>query len=102
MERRMLLLVYRDDFEERIRDLLDELDVRAFTEVPRLLGGGETGRAEESHAWPGFNRALFTVLAPDRLLTVLTALRGLIREEETKRKGPVGIRGFTLPADLVL
>lgn len=51
----MLLLVFRHSLDEEMLQLLKEMDVKFFTEAPKVFGMGEAGTAFNSIAWPGSN-----------------------------------------------
>lgn len=42
----MLMVVFRSSLKERVHVLLEQCDVRAYTEVPETIGAGQTGPAE--------------------------------------------------------
>ena len=45
---KMVMVVYRQSLDEDIRHLLKSLDVKAFTESPKVVGIGEAGHAFSS------------------------------------------------------
>ena len=103
MDHRMVLIVYREYFEERLRQLLEELRVDHFSETPGMLGGGDAGRAEDSSVWPGHNSAIFTVQEPERALELVAAVRQLVAEETERRHGEaVAIRAFVFPCEIAV
>src|SRR2546422_742682 len=53
LQMRMLLIVFRDSLEDEIVVLLKEFNVKAFTELHKVGGTGETGDAFHSFASPG-------------------------------------------------
>ncbi len=53
----MLMLVFRSSLKERVHELLEQGDVRAYTEIPETIGAGQTGPAEGVSFYPGVNSA---------------------------------------------
>jgi hypothetical protein len=51
----MLLLVFRESLDHDLRQLLKELEMKAFTEAPQVFGVGDAGIAFSSSTWPGSN-----------------------------------------------
>lgn len=99
----MVLIVYREYFEERLRQLLDELRIDQFSETPHILGGGDAGRAEDSSVWPGHNRAIFTVQEPKTALRLVAAVKELVAEETERRHGgAVAIKAFVFPCAIAV
>lgn len=99
MDRRMLMVVYRDQYEERLQELCAGQGITSYSEVPRVFGSGQAGRAEDSHVWPEVNRILVTVPEDKRFDAFLAALRSF-RDEEVQRRGePVGIKAFVIPCE---
>src|SRR5207244_13502754 len=66
LQMKMLLIVFRDSLEDEIVVLLKEFSVKAFTELHKVGGTGETGDAFYSCAWPGANSMILTGLAEDQ------------------------------------
>ena len=42
----MLMVVFRESLKERVHELLEQCDIKAFTEVNETVGYGQTGPAE--------------------------------------------------------
>jgi hypothetical protein len=87
----MLLIVFRESLEEEIHGLLKELHVKAFTELHKVGGAGETGAAFHSFAWPGVNAMVLTVLPEDHADRVVEGLKSF-RDKRVK-----GQHGLKLP-----
>ena len=63
---KMLLIIFRDSLEEEIHGLLKDLGVKAFTELHKVGGTGETGAAFHLFAWPGMNALVLAALPEDQ------------------------------------
>jgi hypothetical protein len=51
----MLLLVFRQSFNQDLQQLLRKLDVTSFTEALKAFGMGQARGASACLAWPGHN-----------------------------------------------
>ena len=51
----MLMVVFRESLKERVHELLEQCDIKAFTEVNETVGYGQTGPAEGLAFYPGTN-----------------------------------------------
>ena len=61
----MLMVVFRSSLKERVHELLQRCDVKAFTEVNETVGYGQTGPAEGLAFYPGTNSVILVALDPD-------------------------------------
>ncbi|OLC42728.1 MAG: hypothetical protein AUH74_03735 [Nitrospirae bacterium 13_1_40CM_4_62_6] len=100
---KMLLIVFRDSLEDEIVVLLKEFNVKAFTELHKVGGTGETGDAFHSFASPGVNTMILTALAEDqaeRVVKGLKAFRDQLAKQQQGAKIP--IRVFVFPCEQVV
>jgi hypothetical protein len=58
----MLMLVLRSSLKERVHALLEQCDVRAYTEVPETTGAGQTGPVEGVSFYPGVNSVILVAM----------------------------------------
>jgi hypothetical protein len=86
--------------DEDIRQLLQNLDVKAFTEAPKVFGIGEAGKADSSFEWPGFNSMILAAMEDDQAAQVIEALRAF-RDRLSKRQtgAKIPMRVFVLPCE---
>jgi hypothetical protein len=94
----MLLIVFRESLEEEIHALLNDHGVKAFTELHKVVGTGETGAAFHSFSWPGVNEMILTALQDDqaeRMVEGLKAFRDERLQEQHGAKIPMHV--FVLP-----
>ncbi|TLY26256.1 MAG: hypothetical protein E6K63_12835 [Nitrospirae bacterium] len=100
---KMLLIVFRDSLEEEIHGLLKEFSVKAFTELHKVGGTGETGSAFHSFTWPGMNALVLTALPEDQAERVVEGLKGF-RDQRTKQQHglKIPLHVFVLPCLQVL
>ena len=100
---KMLMIVFRQSLEEEIMKVLRELGVKAFTEVPSVVGAGETGIALHTFVSPQANSIVLTALADDHAAKVIAGLHAY-RDTLTDRQhgAYIPLRVFSLPCDLVV
>ena len=96
-----LVTVYANiSIAEDIREVLDSLGIKAFTQWPRLVGVGPvTGPRLDSHVWPGANTCFQVVVDETMAGRLMDALQEM-------RDSPVGTRSglfaFTSPVERTL
>jgi hypothetical protein len=99
---KLVLIVFNFIYDEPIRAMIERLRIPGFTEVHRVFGTGESGRRFGSHAFPGHDTMVLTVLPEaeaGRLLDEIVQFKqGLA--ERAKRHG--GIKAFVLPVEQVV
>lgn len=97
------MIVFRDSLEQDVMKVLKELGVKAFTEMPSVVGSGEAGPAFHSLVVPQTNAMVLTALEDDQADRVVAGLRAY-REELTKRQhgAYIPLRVFALPCEQVV
>lgn len=95
---KMLIIVFRDSMNQEIRQLLKDLDIKAFTEAPKVLGTGEAGAAFDSFDWPGTNSMIFSAMEEDQEKRVVAGLKRF-RDQLAKQQhgAKIPLRVFVLP-----
>ncbi len=71
----MLMIVFRSSLKERVHELLQKCDVRAFSEVNETTGYGQTGPAEGLAFHPGTNSVILVALDGDHAARVSGAVK---------------------------
>lgn len=100
---KMLLVIFRVSLDEDIRQLLQELNLKAFTEAPKVLGIGEAGQAADTLEQPGFNSLILSALEDDQAEQVIGRLRAYRDELSHHQHGAnIPLRVFVLPCEQVL
>jgi hypothetical protein len=94
----MLMLVFRSSLNERVHALLEQCDVRAYTEVLETIGAGQTGPAEGVSFYPGVNSVVMVALDDAHAERVEHSVK-VWCDEVTQRPGgqKPSIRIFTWP-----
>ena len=72
---RMLLVFVPSDCLEDVQELMDRHEIHAYTEVPHLLGSGQSGRKMGTRAFPGTSSMLLAVLRPEEAERLTAVLR---------------------------
>jgi nitrogen regulatory protein PII len=99
---KLVLIVFNFIYDDSVRAIIDRLKIPGFTEVPRVFGTGESGRRFGTHAFPGQDTMLFTVLPHemvDPLLEQIAAFKAGLTDR-AKRHG--GIKVFVLPVERMI
>ena len=73
---KLLMVVYSGSRPDTVTGLLEAHAVHGWTELPRALGAGATGRREASRAWPGDAAVFFTIVDDARAAPLADALAG--------------------------
>jgi len=99
---KLVLIVFNFIYDDSVRAIIERLKVPGFTEVPRVFGTGESGRRFGTHAFPGHDTLLFTILPSemvDPLLDQLAAFKAGLTDR-ARRHG--GIKAFVLPVERMI
>ncbi|MCE3221949.1 MAG: hypothetical protein K0S58_129 [Nitrospira sp.] len=94
----MLMLVFRSSLKDRVHVLLEQCEVRAYTELPETIGAGQSGPAEGVSFYPGVNSVILVAMDDAHAERVGQAVKAWC-EEVTQRPGghKPSIRIFTWP-----
>jgi nitrogen regulatory protein PII len=95
---RMVMVVFRNSLESEVLEVLAAHGVRAYTDLPRVVGIGESGARLNTFESPGFNSLILTAAADedaDRLVDGLLRFRA---ESAVRQHGAaIPLRVFVLP-----
>ena len=96
---KLVLIVFNFIYDEPVRAMIERLRIPGFTEVPKVFGTGESGKRFGTHAFPGHDTMLLTVVPEPQVRTLLDEIaqfkRGLA--DRSKRHG--GIKAYVLPVE---
>lgn len=99
---KLVLIVFNFIYDDSVRAIIERLKIPGFTEVPRVFGTGESGKRFGTHAFPGHDTMLFTVLPVELVGPLMEQIAqfktGLT--DRTKRHG--GIKAFVLSVDQMI
>lgn len=82
----MLMVVFRSSLKERVHEVLEKCDVRAYTEVPETIGAGQTGPADGVSFYPGVNSVILVAVDDIHTERVEQAMKAWF-DEVTQRPG---------------
>lgn len=103
---KMLMIVFRESLEEDVMKVLKELGVTAFTELPSVIGAGETRAAFQafrSLVSAQSNSMVLTALADEDAEKVIAGLHAYRDRSAQRQHGAyIPLRVFTLPCDQVV
>ena len=100
---KMLMIVFRQSLEEDIMKLLRELGVKAFTELPSVVGAGETGAAFHTFVSPQANSIVLTALTEGQAEKVINGLHTYRDQLAQRQHGAyIPLRVFILPCEQVV
>ena len=82
----MLMLAFRSSLKERVHVLLEQCDVRAYTEMPETTGAGQTGPADGVSFYPGVNNVIMVAVDDAHAERVERAVQAW-RDDGRQRRG---------------
>ena len=95
---KMIMMFVPSDCLEDVQELMDRHDIHAYTEVPHLLGSGQSGRKLGTRAFPGTSSMLLAVLRPDEADRLTAALRDYAARAECCNE----MRMFGMEAEVLM
>lgn len=95
---KLLMILVDSHHRKDVEEILDRHGVPGFSELPNVLGKGQTGRKLGSRAFPGSSTLYFTVV--DRGLC--EPLCGELRALSEKAGKEEGLFAFTMEAEKVI
>ncbi len=96
---KLVLLVYNFIYDDPIRAIIERVKVPGFTEVPHVFGTGESGKRFGTHAFPGHDTMIFTVIPDEQLDQVLDELARFKAGLTDRAKRHGGVKAFVLPVE---
>jgi hypothetical protein len=95
---RLLMIVVDSNHQADVEKILDAHDVPGYSELPNVLGKGQTGLKQGTRAFPGSSTLYFTAVDGDICHTLCADLKAL-NERAGKDEG---LFAFTFEADMVV
>lgn len=92
---KLIMVICPEERRQQLAALVEKHGVRSFTELPEVVGEGETGKHMGTHLWPGKSALLFTVVPDGKKDELLDALR----ECRTQLFPSEGLKAFVLPVE---
>src|SRR3974377_875599 len=94
---KLIMIVFNFIYDEPIRAMIERLRIPGFTEIPKVFGTGESGKRFGTHAFPGHDTMLLTVVPEDQLVILLDELARFKKGLADRAKRHGGGKGFVLP-----
>lgn len=100
---KMVVLTFRRSLDAEVRSLLEKMDIRAYTEIPKVHGVGEAGSAFGSFTFPGENSMILLALPKERACCMIEAYQAL-RDRLTKQQhdAKIPMKLFVLPCEQII
>lgn len=95
---KMLLIICPEERQHAIRELIARHGVHAYTEIPRVIGEGATGRKLGTHVSPDTSVAVFTVIPDEKKDELIAALKDCASTLFPAE----GLKAFVLPVEEVV
>lgn len=96
---KLVLIVFNFIYDDSVRAIIERLKVPGFTEVPRVFGTGESGKRFGTHAFPGHDTMLLTILPADLVEPLLEQIAEFKAGLTDRAKRHGGIKAFVLPVE---
>lgn len=96
---KLVLIVFNFIYDEPVRAIIERLGIPGFTEVHRVFGTGESGKRFGTHAFPGHDTMLLTVLPEERVPALLGEITQFKRGLADRARRHGGIKAFVLPVE---
>ena len=94
---RMMMVLSPSDCLEDVQKVLDEHDIDAYTEIPNVLGTGESGRKMGTRAFPGTTSMILAIVSKEEGDRLVAAVRNYAEDCQCCHE----VRIFALPAERV-
>jgi nitrogen regulatory protein PII len=96
---KLVLLVFNFIYDEPVRAMIEQHRIPGFTEVPKVFGTGESGKRFGTHAFPGQDTMLLTVVPDEQVSPLLEEITQFKRGLADRAKRHGGIKAFVLPVE---
>ena len=96
---KLVLIVFNFIYDDSIRAIIERLRIPGFTEVPEVFGTGESGKRFGTHAFPGHDTMLLTVVPEAQLPSLLREIAQFKRGLADRSKRPGGVKAYVLPVE---
>lgn len=86
-----VFISFNQAYYEMLVDMMDRQNIRGFTYWPEVQGRGSVSGEPRygSHAWPALNSAILTIVADEKVDSLLDWLHGIDKQTEA-----LGLRAF--------
>ena len=95
---KLVMIMVDSNHQEDVEKILDANGVAGYTELPNVLGKGQSGRKFGNRAFPGSNTLYFTVVGGE----AYEALRAELKALDAKSGPEEGLTAFILNTEVVV
>jgi hypothetical protein len=99
---KLVLIVFNFIYDDAVRAIIERLKLPGFTEVPRVYGTGESGKRFGTHAFPGHDTMLLTVLSAEMVAPLMSQIAQFKTGLTDRAKRHGGIKAFVLPIEQMI
>jgi len=92
---KMVMILCPTSRLESVQKLIDEHDIRGYSEILEVRGAGVSGKHLGSRAWPGTSALVFSVIEASKADELIEAVRTLANRCSPEE----GLRAFVLPVE---
>ena len=95
---KLIMVLVPSECLEGVQEVIERHEIHAYTEIPRVLGAGGSGRKLGTRAFPGTSSMFLVIVKAEEAHKVIDAVREYACESACSE----GIRAFAVPAEMVI
>lgn len=100
---KMLVLVFRQSLESDLMKVLNDLEVKAFTQASKMEGMGETGTTLHSYGRSGHNSMILAAMEDEKAEQVAKRLKTFFNIAQRQQQGgKIPLRLFAIPCECLI
>ncbi|MBP1775313.1 MAG: hypothetical protein H6Q86_1319 [candidate division NC10 bacterium] len=99
---KLVLIIFNFIYDDSVRAIIERLKIPGFTEVQRVFGTGESGKRFGTHAFPGHDTMLFTILPAEMVEPLMDQIAEFKAGLADRAKRHGGIKAFVLPVERMI
>jgi len=74
MDMKMMMIIVDEQFRDNVEVVLEKHSVKGYSEIPMVLGEGQTGKKLGSRLHPGANSIVFSIVMAEKVERIKTDL----------------------------
>jgi hypothetical protein len=100
---KMLVLIFRQSLEPDLMKVLDDLDVKAFTQASTMEGAGDSGTTLHSYGRNGHNSMILAAMDDEKAAMVAKRLKTFFSiAQRHQQSGRTPLRLFAIPCECLI
>lgn len=100
---KMLVLIFRQSLEADLMKVLDDLEVKAFTQASAIEGMGDSGTTLHSYGKNGHNSMILAAMDDERAMQVAKRLKTFFSiAQRHQQGGRIPLRLFAIPCECLI